>query len=105
MLDSPLPHHTFFELLLFVGSERIVVRLVTILLPPSPFIIVKGKCAKFLPIYQNFFRIFPSVWAVTPILVLVSLPMQAKTRLHSISGIASTACGRPQALFLQIFHN
>jgi hypothetical protein len=38
-------------------------------------------------------------------LVLVSLPMQAKTRLHSISGIASTACGRPQALFLQIFHN
>ena len=57
-----------------------------------------------------------SEWAATPVWVLGSLPVQAKTRLHSISGtastacvmtqgvIASTACGRPQALFLQIFH-
>ena len=48
-------------------------------------------------------------------MVLSSLPVQAKTRLHSISGIASTArvmtqgeiastaCGRPQTEFSQIF--
>ena len=48
-------------------------------------------------------------------MVLGSLPVQAKTRLYSISGIASTArvmtqgeiastaYGRPQALFLQNF--
>jgi len=50
-----------------------------------------------------------------PVLVLSSLPVQAKTRLYSNSGIASTACvmtlgekastayGRPQAEFSQIF--
>jgi len=32
------------------------------------------------------------VWAVTPILVLGSLPVQVKTRLYSNTGIASTAC-------------
>jgi len=55
------------------------------------------------------------VWAVTPILVLGSLPVQAKTRLYSNTGIASTAhvmtqgkiastaYGHPQAEFSQIF--
>ena len=65
---------------------------------------------------KTFSEFFSSVWAVTPVWVLGSLPVQAKPRLHSISGIASTArvmtqggiastaCGRPQALFLQNFH-
>jgi len=56
-----------------------------------------------------------SVWAVTPVWVLGSLPVQVKTRLYSSSGIASTArvmthgeiastaYGRPQAEFSQIF--
>ena len=74
---------------------------------PSPIplvFIVNSKQAKFLPVYRNFSRIFSSEWAETPVLVLDSLPIQAKTHLHSISGIASTAYGRPQAVFLQIFH-
>ena len=95
-----------FELLRFVGSERMVVRLIAILLPPIPLVfIVNSKQVKFLPVYRNFSRIFSPEWAETPVLALDSLPVQAKTRLHSISGIASTACGRPQAFFYKFSMN
>ncbi len=85
------------------------------------------KVSKTFLFTKTFSEFFSSVWAVTPVWVLGSLPVQAKTLLYSISGIASTACvmtqgeiastacvytqdkiastayGRPQADFSQIF--
>ena len=46
----------------------------------APSIIVNSKQVKNLPIYQNFFKEFLPDWAATPVWVLGSLPVQAKTR-------------------------